>query len=199
MKNKVFTTRFIAGVGILTAVEIVLYLAGAFITIGGVSINLALVPIAFGAIMYGPFCGAFLGIVNGLAVLLTPSTQAFLDVSPIATVFVCLLKCSLAGLASGFIFKAFKKKEVIGTILASIVVPIINTSLFIVACLLFFSGTFKDLILLLVSTSFLIELGTTAALTPAIIRVLKIVKIKHEQENGVNNVEENNEVDDEEK
>jgi hypothetical protein len=55
------------------------------------------------------------------------------------------------------------------------------------------------LILLLVSTSFLIELGTTAALTPAIIRVLKIVNIKHEQETGVNNVEENNEVDDEEK
>ena len=196
MKNKIFTTKFIAGVGILTAIEIVLYIAGSFIVIGGVNINLALVPIAFGAIMYGPLCGLFLGLVNGCAVLLTPATQAFISVSAIGTVLVCLLKCSLAGLASGLIYKLINNRnDIVATVIASIVVPIINTVIFITGCLIFFDGAFQDLILLLVSTSFLIELGSTAALTPGIIRVLKVVNAKEENVEQV----ETPEVEDEEK
>ena len=181
MKKKIFTTRYIAGVGILTAFEIVFYIIGSFISFGGVNINLALVPIAFGAIMYGPLCGAFLGLVNGVAVLLTPATQAFLAVSVFGTLFICLLKCTVAGLASGFIYKLLKKHEIVATVAASLIVPIINTGIYILGCLIFFEGVFQDLILIVLTANFLIELGSTALLTPAIIRIIHVVKSRSKE------------------
>lgn len=176
MKKKIFTTRYIAGVGILTAFEIVFYIIGSFISFGGVNINLALIPIAFGAIMFGPLCGAFLGLVNGVAVLLTPATQAFLAVSVFGTLFICLLKCTVAGLASGFIYKLLKKHEIVATVTTSLIVPIINTGIYILGCLIFFEGVFQDLILIVLTANFLIELGSTALLAPAIIRIIRIVQ-----------------------
>ena len=54
MKKKIFTTEFITKVGILAAIEVVFAFVSQFIKIGPASINLALIPIAFGAIMFVP-------------------------------------------------------------------------------------------------------------------------------------------------
>ena len=58
---------------------------------------------------------------------------------PIATIILCLLKTGVAGYVSGLIYELLhKQNNVLSIILASIIVPIINTGLFIVGTLLFF-------------------------------------------------------------
>ena len=193
MKKKIFTTKYIAALGILTAIEIVLYVSGSFINFGLVNINLALVPIAFGAIMFGPLCGMFLGLVNGVAVLLTPSTQGFLSMNLFGTLFICVLKCTAAGLASGFIYKAFKKKNVFAMCLASLVIPFINTGIFLLGCLIFFQEALQAIMTIYLLINFAIELGLTVALTPAIIRIVHVVQSKSNKEDVVTTGEDNEE------
>lgn len=186
MKKKIFTTDFIVKVGILSAIEIIFAFISQFITIGPASINLALIPIAFGAIMFGPICGGFLGFLNGAMVLASPETQAYFmdtnvfgDWCVFGTILICLLKCTAAGIASGFIYKLLKNKnEIVAIVVASFAVPLINTSIFIIGAAIFFTSAFKALIIGIFSFNFLIEIGVTALLTPAIIRVIHIVKSK---------------------
>ena len=181
-KEKVFTPKFISGVGILTAVEIVLYIVGSLIQNGtGVSINLALIPIAIGAILFGPICGVVLGVVNGVAVLLTPGTQlVFMNVDMFGewcifgTIVVCLLKCSVAGLVSAYVYKLIKK-GLPAVIAASFAVPVINTGLFVVGACIFFQPMLSGLLASVFSFNFIIEVVTVAALSPAIIRVVEVV------------------------
>ena len=189
LKKKLsFSTKKIAAVGVLTAIEVVLQIAGNFITLGPVSINLCLIPIAIGAILYGPLAGFFLGAVNGIAVVFSPSTLAiFMPINPIATIFLCILKSSLAGLVSGLVFKLFKNKnETLGAIIASILLPIVNTGLFAIGSLLFFkpflnnvvsmgfANIFAALFLGVIGWNFIFELSTSAVLSPAIARIVKI-------------------------
>ena len=97
-KSEFFTPRVIAATGVLTTIEIILQIIGNFIAIGPVSINLSLIPIALGAILYGPICGGFLGMINGLTVIFAPSTIAiFMPMNPLATIFLCLLKSTVSG------------------------------------------------------------------------------------------------------
>ena len=200
MKKKIFTTDFIVKVGILSAIEIIFAFISQFITIGPASINLALIPIAFGAIMFGPICGGFLGFLNGAMVLASPETQAyFMDTNVFGdwcifgTILICLLKCTAAGVASGFIYKLLKNKnEIVAIVVASFVVPLINTAIFIVGAAIFFSSAFKALLVGIFSFNFLIEIGVTALLTPAIIRTIHIVKSKESDDKivaGENNEE----------
>ena len=190
-KNRFFTTRNIAATGLLTAIEIVLQILGNFITFGPVSINLCLIPIAIGAILYGPFCGAFLGFINGVAVIFAPSTFAiFMPINPIATIFLCILKSTLAGLIAGLIYLPFKdKKPLLGSIFASVILPIINTGLFAVGSLLFFrsfltgvAANFPNIYAALffgvIGWNFLFELLSTTLFSPFISRIM-IFKRRH--------------------
>ena len=122
----------ITGVAILLALEIVLQTIAFLVRLGPVSLNLALIPIAIAAIVYGPVAGAFIGLCNGAIVLIDPSTQAvFLNVAPLGTILTCLLKCTIAGFISGLVFKIISKKNrTVGAIIASILVPVVNTGLF---------------------------------------------------------------------
>ena len=64
--------RKITATAMLTALTVIFQFIGNQIVIGPVSINLSLLPIAIGAILYGPLVGLFLGMVNGALVLLGP-------------------------------------------------------------------------------------------------------------------------------
>lgn len=187
MKKKIFTTEFITKVGLLAAVEAILYFLGGIITISGVSINLALIPIAFGAIMFGPMCGALLGLLNGAMVLADPNTQAvFMNVdlfgpwSIPGTIVVCLLKCSLAGAVGGFLFKLFKKHNLVAIFVASFAVPLVNTSIFLIGACIFFTPMLEGLLIAVFSFNLLVEIGVTAIFTPVIIRLIHIEKTKEE-------------------
>ena len=77
------TTKTITGTALLTAVEIVLIVISNYTSIGPVNINLALVPIALSGMIFGPLSGMFIGLVNGVITILSPSTQAiFMPLSP---------------------------------------------------------------------------------------------------------------------
>ena len=189
LKKKVFTTKMIAATGILTAIEIVLQIAGNFIAIGPVSINLSLIPIVLGAILYGPVCGAFLGFINGVSVLFAPSTLAiFMPINPIATIFICILKSTLAGLIAGLIYLPFKNKhQVPGSILAAMSVPVINTGLFAIGSLIFFKpfleavavgfpNIYVALLLGVIGWNFVFEFAVNTIFSPGIARIVKVIE-----------------------
>ncbi|MCH5172506.1 MAG: ECF transporter S component [Erysipelotrichales bacterium] len=170
----------IAGLSMLTALTIVLTYVSDYIAIGSISINLSLIPIVLAAIIYGPYAGLFMGLVNGAVVMASPYTQAFFASNAIGTVVVCLLKTAIAGFVASYIYKLLSKKnEVVGIIASSIAVPIINTSLFILGSLIFFKGGFESLVTIFVSFNFLIELAINIILAPALIRVIKVVEKKN--------------------
>lgn len=170
-------TRFIIGNGLLIAFTVVFTYISNNIVIAGVSINLSLITIALAAILYGPWSGLLVGFVNGGMVML--SAGPFFAMNPIATVFVCLLKSGIAGLVAGLLYQAFKKKNRhIGVALATISVPIINTSLFIVGSLLFFNGALGELISIFIGVNFIVEFIINALLSPAIYYIVTIYKKK---------------------
>lgn len=187
MKNT--STRTITGVAILLAIEIIFQVIGNFVAFpGGINLNLALIPIAIGAIVYGPLAGAFIGFMNGLLVLFSPSTQSFFMVNaPLGTVITCLSKGILAGLISGFVYKAISKKNTsIGSIVASLLVPIINTGIFALCAFTVLlpairannsnsESLWKFIFLTLIGFNFIFEFLVTAVLTPAITKIMKIM------------------------
>ena len=190
--NKKITTKQIVGTGLLLALEIIFQIVGNYLQFGPVNINLSLVTIVIAAVLYGPLSGAILGFFNGLMALLSPSTLAiFMPISPVGTVVACLLKTTIAGLAAGLVFKIFKNKNnVVGLVLSSFIVPIVNTGLFSVFCLLFFrsfleSGigdTFPNigafLIFGVIGWNFIFEIITTVIIST----IVGMILVKRKQE-----------------
>ena len=128
-KKHYFNTKMIATTGILVGIEILLQIIGNYINPGFANINLSLIPIVIGAVLYGPVVGGFLGLVCGVMVIISPSTmQIFFSASPVGTILACILKTTVAGVAAGLVVKLFKgEKKIYGVILASILVPSIKT------------------------------------------------------------------------
>ena len=167
----------------MLALMIILQIIGNYLQIGPVNISISLVAVVLAAVLGGPLSGAIDGFFNGVMALLSPSTIAvFMPVSPVGTVLACLLKCTLAGLVSGIIFNLLKKKnKVLSLIVSSLLVPIINTGIFIIFCLIFFrpilesnvtSGAFPNIWMFLIvgfiGWNFLVELVSTTVLSPIV-------------------------------
>lgn len=104
IKRSSSLTRTIVGLGLLTAVVIVLQFIGAFFKFGTFSISLVLMPIVVGAALYGVFAGAWLGLVFGVVVLLSGDANLFLGINPFGTVVTVILKGVLAGALSGLVY-----------------------------------------------------------------------------------------------
>lgn len=179
--KKFFTTKTITGLGILTAIMICLFGLSFVFKFGPLTLNLALVPIAVGACLYGPLGGLFLGFINGALNLLVGEVQAFAAVNLWATIIMVLVKTSLAGLFAGLVFKIFEKNHpLLGSIFASCLVPIVNTGIFIGGSLIFFRELFAPgaetagqniLVYMLVAVlgiNFLIEFSVNATLSTAV-------------------------------
>ena len=186
MKQK-FDTKTIVITGLLLAIEVVFQTLGNYIQFPFMpaNINLTLVTIVLAAVWCGPVSAMILGFFNGIMALFSPSTIAiFMPINPAATVLVCLLKCTIAGLVASLIYRAFNKINRIagmtaGVILASIAVPVINTGLFSVGALIWFrpfleSGVSNDcpnigafLIFGVIGLNFILELVTTVVVSPA--------------------------------
>lgn len=190
--NKTITTKQIVGTGLLLALEIIFQILGNYLQFGPVNINLSLMTIVIAAVLYGAISGAILGFFNGLMALLSPSTLAiFMPISPVGTILACLLKTTLAGLFAGLLFKLFKNKNnLVGLILASLLVPIVNTGLFSVFCLMFFrpfleSGVGENfpnigafLIFGIIGWNFIFEIITTVVLST----IVGMIILKRNQE-----------------
>lgn len=172
----------------LTALVAVLQFTGGAIRFGPFSMSVVLIPIVVGAAMCGTAAGAWLGLVFGAVVLLTDSTL-FMAFSIPGTVVTVLLKGVLCGLCSALVFKALKKANTyLAVIAAAITCPIVNTGVFLLGCRVFFmpligqwaaaadfgTNIASYMILVLVGTNFLFELGINVILSPIIVRILKI-------------------------
>ena len=184
-KKKFFTTKMIATTGILLGVEIVLQLIGNYVVIPGgfANLNFSLIIITLGAILYGPIVGGFLGLVSGALTLISPSTMSyFFVVSPVGTILACLLKTTIAGVAAGFIFKALKNKnDLLGSILSSIAVPVINTGIFAIFCVIFFRQRLLEinpdsvsaaLFLGLIGVNFIFEIIINVIVVPSLYKIV---------------------------
>ena len=168
----------------LGAIVAVLQYISMFIKFGPFNITLALTPVVVGAILYGPKAGGILGAIMGVVVLLTNS-EAFFVVNPIATIFVCIAKSMIAGALAGYIYQFIQNKNV-GIVVSSVMMPIVNTLIFVICCLLFFFPTLREwasgqntLVYLfgtMIGLQFLVELTINSLLSPIVIRLVEIFK-----------------------
>lgn len=184
MKNT--KTQKVVGIGLFTAIIMVLQLVASVIKFGPFSITLVLAPIVIGAALYGIGAGAWLGLVFGASVLISGDAAVFLPINPIGTVITVLLKGLLAGLVAGAVYKAIEdKNKTVAVVCAGIACPIVNTGIFILGSYLFFKewlvsvfGTtaFVTVFTGLVSINFVIELAINMLLASVIVRIIDIGK-----------------------
>lgn len=184
-------TKNMVGIGLFTAIVVVLQLLGGGIKIGTMfSISFVLLPIVVGSAVYGWFAGAWLGFAFGVTVLLTGDAATFMAVDPLATVSVVLIKGALSGLCAGLVFKLFERAgNFLATMAAGIICPVVNTGIFLLGCKFFFfekitewaslygfENAGKYMIFGLAGVNFLIELGVNIVLAPVITRLIKLGK-----------------------
>ena len=180
-------TKSIVGIGLFTAIVVVLQLLGGGIRFGIFSISLVLVPIVVGSAIYGWQAGAWLGLAFGLTVLLSGDASAFMVVDPLATVLVVLVKGTFCGLIAGIVFKLLEMcSKVVAVIASGIVCPVVNTGIFLLGCQLFFLPTIREwaslygyadagtyMIFGLAGINFLVELVTNIVLAPVITQLIR--------------------------
>ncbi len=192
MSERKQQTRTLVLGAVFTALVIILQLLGSFIRFGMFSVSLVLLPIIIGAATCGYKIGTWLGFVFGMAVLLSGDATAFLVVNYWGTIITVLAKGTLCGLFAGLTYKMLSKfNQYLAVITAAIVCPVVNTGIFLIGCKLFFFETIKSwgaaagfnnaaayMFLGLAGANFLFELGTNILLSPAVIRILKLIKIQ---------------------
>ena len=190
--EKRMETRTLVMAAVLTAITVLLQYMGSFVKLGPFSVSLVLIPIVIGAATCGVKVGAWLGFVFGGVVLLSGDAGAFLAVHAWGTVVTVLVKGTACGLLAGLAFKGMKKltkNDLISTIVAAVVCPLVNTGVFLIGCLLFFMDTIAMwaaaanlgggiahyMIFGLVGANFIFELLFNIVLAPAVVHIIKVV------------------------
>ncbi len=190
-KDKISNKTFrLVGLGILTAIIIVLQIVTTFFPTKPFAITLALIPIIIGAAFYGAGAGAYLGGVFSVVVILMCVFGADVggamiwNASPFLCILVCMLKGVGAGFFAGIVYRALSKKSsVLGAVAAGIVSPVVNTGIFLAGLFLFFKPVLEEwaggtdivyyALITMTGINFLVELGVNI-----IVRVTKAVKNK---------------------
>ena len=174
---------------LLTAIVVVLQLLGSFIRFGNFSVSLVLVPIVIGAALLGVGAGGWLGLVFGVAVLLSGDAAGFLGISVPGTLITVIAKGTLAGLAAGAVYRLIEKKNTLAaTIAAAVVCPVVNTGVFFIGCYAFFldaiagmaseagKSTLAFIVFVFIGGNFIFELLFNVVLAPVILRIVDVGK-----------------------
>lgn len=177
---------------VLLALVIVLQAVGGTISIGAVQLNFTLIPIVLGAIMFGPWVGGILGFACGVVVLIqvimgsVPFYALIWTNDPIVTTLTCIVKTTAAGLVSGILYQWISKKNaLVAMFVASGIVPVVNTLLFIIGCLFMtnsvpqMAGGQNVLVFILVGLvtfNFFIEFAINLIVAPSLHRVIGVLK-----------------------
>lgn len=181
-------TKKIVGIGLFTAIVVVLQLVASAIKLGVFSITLVLAPMIVGAALYGIGAGAWLGLVFGVTVLISGDAGTFLAINPIGTVVTVLAKGTLAGLAAASVYKLIEKKNsLVAVITAGVACPVVNTGIFLIGCCLFFMPTIREwataagvpnagtfMVTSFVGLNFVIELAVNLVLSTTIVKIINI-------------------------
>lgn len=190
-KSRFFSSKNVTGIAVFLALVIVLQAFGGTISIGAVQLNFTLIPIVLGAILFGATAGAILGFACGVVVLIqvimgaVPFYALIWANDPVVTLFTCIVKTTVAGFVAGILFQWLEKKNrYVAIFVASGIVPIINTALFIVGCLLMTNSVhglangqnvLVFILVGLVTFNFFVEFAINLLVAPALHRVVEIV------------------------
>ena len=186
------TTQKLTLMAVFTALVAILAYLGGFIRIGGLaSISLTLIPVVLGAALCGPSAGAWLGAVAGAVFFMTPDSAFWLGLSIPGTIITVMVKGIASGFLAGYVYKILENKNrYFAVIMAAIVCPVVNTSLFIVGCLVFFMDAVRSfaigegmavgayLLVFFVGLNFVFELLSNIIVSPIIVRLINIRKKK---------------------
>ena len=203
MTSKQKTLRLVQ-LSLLVALVVVLQLVSALIPpiAGTVSITLTLVPVVVGAILFGTTGGLVLGFTFGLIVLincitgLDPGGNILWTVNPVMTALLCFAKGIAAGVVPAILYKLVKGnkdsdlrksgRKFVAALVAALSAPIVNTGLFVCGMLIFFMDTLTAwaggtnvasyILIGLAGVNFIVEFLINIILTPAIVRIVDVVK-----------------------
>ena len=188
----------------LAALVVVLQLVSALIPpiAGMVSITLTLVPVVVGAILLGKKGGAILGFTFGAIVLvncitgLDPGGSILWNTNPLFTAIICFVKGIAAGFIPALLYELVhgKKEQTpngrkyVAALIAALSAPIVNTGLFVLGMFTLFNGTLQIwangahviiyVLTGLAGINFVVEFIINIILTPAIVRIVDIVRKK---------------------
>ncbi len=191
-KRNFFSAKNVTALAILLALVIVLQAFGGSISIGQVSLNFTLIPVVLGAVVLGAWSGAFLGFASGIVVLIqviiggNPFYTLIWTNSPVVTTMICLLKTTVAGFVAGVVFELLKKKNsYVALFVASAIVPVLNTGLFVLGCMAMWNtiammaggqNVFVYILVGLVTFNFFAELAVNLLVAPALHTVYGVVE-----------------------
>ena len=181
-------TKKLVLMALFTAIVAILSYFGGFIKIGGLaSISLTLIPVVLGSAIFGPLAGAWLGLVSGAVFFLTPDAAGWFSLDVLGTVITVLIKGAVSGLFAGIFYNLFKKaNKYLAVIISAIVCPVVNTSIFLIGCRIFFwdtvlsgaqgkgMGTLGYLIVFFEGLNFVFELIVNIVVSPAILKLINI-------------------------
>ena len=151
MNNRIQSqkVRYMCLIAAFIAIELLLKLSG----LGNIPINpvlnvtLLTIPVAIGAILLGPLAGTILGAVFGATSFIqpmSPMVAAFIPISMIHTIILCVCMRALMGFCVGWIFRFFQKldkKRVFCYFGASFFTAFLNTLFFMGYIILVFYHT----------------------------------------------------------
>ena len=175
---------------LFTALVAILAYLGGFVKIGGLaSISLTLIPVVLGAALCGPAAGAWLGGVAGVVFFMTADAAFWLGLSIPGTIITVMVKGIASGYLAGLVYSILEKKNrYVAVIVSAIVCPVVNTSIFILGCLVFFMDAVKSfaigegmavgayLLIFFVGLNFVFELLSNVLVSPIIVRLINFRK-----------------------
>lgn len=115
-KNLSSRTQQMVQLAILVAIMLIFaYTPLGYLKVGAIEITFMVLPVAIGAILLGPICGAILGGLFGLTSFIqcfgaSPFGALLLSLNPITTFITCMVPRILCGWLSGLIFQALLRK-----------------------------------------------------------------------------------------
>ncbi|MCL2671537.1 MAG: ECF transporter S component [Clostridiales bacterium] len=181
-------TRKLVLLAVLLALTVILDFTGRLVSPGIFSITLALAPIVVGSALIGWWAGGILGLAFGATVLLTGQAAPFMTFSPVWTIIAVLLKGAAAGVASGLVYRMFRKiNHYVAVVIAAIAAPIVNTGIFSAFTLTVFlpavsqwgigagyENTAAYVFLGMIGINFLIEFTVNIVLSPGIAKLVSL-------------------------
>lgn len=197
-KKKLFSARNIATFGVLVALMVVLQLFASAIPMFGVTLNFSLIPIVLGTIFFGSIGGGLMGFISGVITFITcavmgrePFTLFLFQANPVMLTIVCIGKTTFAGVLSGLAyFFVSKKSKIAASYVAAILLPIVNTGLYLVGLIAMkgdvaeylgveaSAGAVFIAVFVIIWLNFVLEIVINALFAPAIATVARSVERK---------------------
>ena len=195
-KKAFFSAKNIAYLGVLLALVIVLQLFASAIPMFGITLNFSLVPIVLGGILLGVWGGTIMGFVAGFVTFITtavmgqePATAFLFQANPVVLTIVCLGKTTVAGLVAGLLYKPVaKKNKLVAAFVSSVVVPVINTGIYMLGMVIMTNDVAAFLgleakanivfvtVFTIIWLNFVLEIAVNLVFAPAIHHVVLVVE-----------------------